>query len=293
MSNETTIVRFDFGDRPTEVRTDLFSQISTHMAEVFSDAVSPLGDLRVDLYHALSPRKGSIEFHLIAKIDVLFDEGLVADRTRTNRKLIEKATLGVGIAAFLWGAVFGDNGAVHGALKASPQAKPSSEDVRAQVAESLLAESPIARGRLANLVEVAKRSGADRVEIQLPDENAVIIFDSTSRMHPGLIGRQSPPARELPGDGLVSLRLVGRPISVELNGMRRLALIAEIAHSRPNMLRRVVVVWASEREPSFDGNLQVIVEKLQSEMLVPLEPVPLEFETIEGTYLVRGVAEFR
>lgn len=70
MSNETTILRFDFGDRPQEVRADQLAQIASQLQQIFVEAVAPFGQASVQLYHALAPRRGSIEFHFRAQINI-------------------------------------------------------------------------------------------------------------------------------------------------------------------------------------------------------------------------------
>lgn len=296
MSNETTILRFDFGDRPQEVRTDQLALIAVQLQQIFVEAVAPFGQASVQLYHALAPRRGSIEFHFRAQINIqnnVSPEITPQPNPVPDDKLAKLAvwasaiSAGASVATFLWTAVYGQNGIVHGAMTTDRQSQPNA-------AEQVLPELQQPSG-LARLTEICMEAGADRVEIQVPDNAAVVVFDVGGRQMRGLIGRKSHsvvvPLHSL--DGIRSVRLGGgSSVKVEYGGRVYPAVLADVVDGNGPPIRSVVV-WGSNTLPQSNADVTAKLLRIQADELVPKEPVPPAYEAVQAVFFLSTVADWK
>jgi len=281
MANDTTVLRLDFGERPTQVLPDAVAEIARLLQDIFTEAVGPVGPVDAQLFHVLSPRRGSIEFHFRPVINVQFDPA------PSSGEWVAKAALGVGIATFLWTAVYGQNGILHGALHPDPQPK---QNEAAEVIPTLGRPSAVNR-----LLDAAISTGADRVEIQLPDNDAVIIYSTTSRVSPGIIGRRSSrgtPSVVLEPAGLVNVRTSDKPpIRVRRGNDEYFAYLADVAEPKGPSVS-AVVLWGAKTSPTPWVDVLAKVIPLSTREVRPVDHVPPTYEEVELILLVTGVAEF-
>lgn len=285
MSNETTILRFDFGDRPSEVRADIVAEMVATIASLFGDVVGPFAHSNVQMFHALAPRRGSIEFHFRPEININIRTEALADGGK--KQWIDRAMLGVGVATLLWTAVFGQDGVLHGAL--SPDKPMPSKNEAAEIVPQLN-HDPMGIEQLTN---AAFRSGADRVEIQVPDNAPVVIYGIASRKEGRLIGRVGRAHGALiHNTSTQSVRVSAeRPIRVDFHGKTFNAYIGEVVGPTGEPVRSAII-WGSN-VPVGNSDVLAQLQPISVDEIKAVDAVPIAYERVDAIYFVNAVAQFQ
>lgn len=282
MSNETTILRFEYGERPQEIKAGTLIQIVNELERAFVDAVAPLARVDIELYHALPPRRGSIEFHFRPQINVQINiQTPPPGRPDLLAKLAAAAGIAGGIAAvatFLWTAMYGQNGALHGAL--SPDAQPSPN-----AAAEILPQLAKPRN-LDGLLRACAASGAESVEIQVPDNASVVIFSAADRRARGLVGRRATKWRGGDRETMVhTFNVLGRtPVRMRLDGVTYPFHLASIRSGAGDF--KAVLAWTKADTRVPRGQRTAYLKPIDPYDLIPVEPVPVDFEEVQGAFLL-------
>lgn len=214
MINDATILRLDFGRNPERISPSILANLTKKLESVFDRNASALMNQNVKavLLLVAPPRRGSLEFHFHVHFQVQEEIHIESLRLPEEKKgrfltaLAEYASIG----AFLWALLWAPGGLVDRAAHegATTPHKPARLQIRSEITEVFGSKSLLAAD-LAALQQIARRAGAERMEVQVPDEAPVLLFESRTRVDGRLIGRNAGHLAPVDLSGMV------RPLSDE------------------------------------------------------------------------------
>jgi hypothetical protein len=218
---------------------------------------------------------------------------------KAGESKLTKAAEAAAIITCLWVIIFGGRGVLD--LKLSAPSEPplprTSEESARFEAVQLLAQKNLETS-LRSLVNAAIKSNADAVEIQLPGEVAVSILDRTNRTRPGLLARGG--VRQVDGYQRIegARRNTDNFIRVRYNGSEYPAFQAtlDVASSEGVEHALAILVWASQRPLPTPGREPFAIQTqpiLDPNDVIPIDPVPAEFEESQFVLLVRQSSDWK
>jgi len=313
MLNDTTIVTFEFRpDQPQAVSMAAVAKLAEQMERLAREV---LGSLRIPgqahLNIVASPRSGSIqiifspEFSNIANIGTLVIQNLPAHLTDTANK-----AAGLGWAWFIWHAIFGKHCLIDLFRTRARQAPPvgtfSVENPKELELRLIIAINAVntrnVQSAVAALMTAAAATHANRVTIQVQDDEPVVVSDLSERMSSGLLAH-------------VGLR-IDFPAPQQIIRVSREVLNAKFKGKNVKLFlgwsvvppsdQNIVVVWGSTlvdvppenhqiRKGSFDG-APVIVGRPENvrdlSQIELLDPLPDSFLRPAAVVYVPEAAKF-
>jgi hypothetical protein len=198
MINDPVILRLDFRkDRTEEIAASRLANLVAQLEKAFTQSIAKLGPATVEMRHVAAPARGSLEFYFAIHVTTSIDFEVVANFARAHGyepRAIGLQDLGAaaGIGSFIFALIFGGRGLIDlanlpgKAPKVSDIQPGSPEHTRASLAGALSNPRPPGmtsghpmplNSRYPELVAACRESGANKVQIELPDEPAVCIYD--------------------------------------------------------------------------------------------------------------------
>lgn len=298
MSNELTILRFRDEletDVPAISPGQLFT-ITESLTDVLAKAAQTLSftEVRTELHFVTAPRRGSLEIVLQQTVEVA---SLHGDKLGTEIR--DALTDAAAIGSFLWVVLFGGRGVVDlvRAGEAVPQQETSEylDQLRERTAAHL-AKSREVKQAAQRLLDAAVVKTARRVEVEVLDEPAVLLFTSEDRRQTSLLarGRRSGP-NNVAAQGVKQVSYQGGPIIAGRLAQKDVRVFLGLAITTPGLGgHRVVIVWGSQAEiPPVGTFVDVKGDAVAGEDLKRLEireSIPFDFEDAEGVYFVKAAS---
>lgn len=294
MLNDTTIVRFHFSPGQAEqLRPDILGRITNALENLATAVIRQFEPVDVQLYLVASPQRGSIEFHF--KVDIKFRHSV--DEIAGKIAGHDKSVLGTlsdfaTIATLLWCVVFGGEGIVDLMRERPPTEPKSSTDDAKNLQKRIALEhrDALDGSSFDTLIDAGLQSGAVRIEVQLPDEPPVVVFDRPSRQASSVIGRR--------GDRSATDSQRREVQTVQFDFFRRESVLVEYkghrlrafkvkAERQSGMYSFPVpgILLVPENFKLPDNESQMRVCKVDLSDIVPLEPLDSNFDSVSQGWL--------
>ncbi len=283
MINDATTLRFSNGDGSTPyVTVGALAHLVMQIEMLFREATSEAGPFLIETHIVASPRAGSLNIFIKPNIVV------VADPPSQIRPKARFKGDDVTTYALIWTIIMGQNG-VYDVLRNHAAPFRSHDEAGNNNVAQLLVSAKVQNEIINNLTiqvnEAAARCGAEKVEIILPDQAAVPLYESGERRQRSLIGRRVTSRNStLPPE---FRRSEGDTLDVLYEGQELTAFTAEGSNGH-----RYVILWKSRKSmPAVDARVIVGESVLLSlSDILPQGPIPSQFEAAGTIVLVKTAA---
>lgn len=192
MLNDATLLTLTFqDDAPDVITPEQLTGIVKRLESIFRTAYVSFGECDVTLLLVASPQSGSLRFFLKPRFKKLPDKARLAShlRRRPDDQTLVGLAAYAGIGAFLWMVVFGGRG-IADFFQHAPEQEPSQladEELKRATRDLLISQKELRneiRKEFLALASAAQVARAVQIEIQLPDEPAVVLYcrDGTRKL---------------------------------------------------------------------------------------------------------------
>lgn len=186
--NDATILRFYFEGAPPRLSPAFLQEVVRRLADYFELAVDLVGlPAQVEFYLVAPPRAGCLEIHLqvVVETDVSIEEVQAESESRgVNWNAVAAAATSVAAIAalgqLLWSVVYAPGGIFDLHANRDRAAEIQAEQLPPSLAKTIPYDDRAVR-LARELAKDAREFGIVRLEIQLPDSAAVIVFDRSER----------------------------------------------------------------------------------------------------------------
>lgn len=303
MINDPVILRFHFDEgQKAEILPRALATLCAGIESFVMETVAQhtKASVRFSMYFVAAPREGCLEFFFrVEGRGDLSNEELLALVARASRpNLLTTTANAATIVMALWAMVLGGKSLVDMIHPPEKRADTQIACVERETWAAQFAHTETTEKRFAILTNLAIETGTRRVEIQLPDEPSVLIFDASERTHQGIIGRRQR-SRTLPHPKIEDVfRRDAREVTVEYRGKRYRAFLGGADVEQPSggshTSVSAVILWGSNYPlPQVNEVVKVMATVVNdSTAITPIDAVPTDFDTADWVIFVNQSGRF-